>query len=93
MRLVQAKVLKITVTAKLTPLEFASDSLSPLLFQFFETSARPMTETIEQLQALLCFQKIGIGLVERVLVKLLQALQKLLERFGRVQIDRPFTIA
>ena len=52
-----------------------------------------MTETIEQLQALLCFQKIGIGLVERVLVKLLQALQKLLERFGRVQIDRPFTIA
>lgn len=54
---------------------------------------RLMTETIEQLQALLCFQEIGIGLIESVLVELLQALQQLLERFGQVQIDRPFAIA
>jgi hypothetical protein len=50
-----------SVTAKLTPLGFGLDGLGPLLFQFFETSARPMTKAIEQLQALLCFQKISMG--------------------------------
>lgn len=82
-----------TVTAKLTPLGFGLDRGGPLLFQVFETSVRLMTETIEQLQALLCFQKIGIGLIESVLVELLQALQQWLERFGQVQIDGPFAIA
>lgn len=52
-----------------------------------------MTKTIEQLQAFLRVQEAIILLVEHVLIELLHALQELHERFGGVQVDRPFTVA
>ena len=65
----------------------------PLLFQFFETTARVVTKAVLYAKSELCLAESCILFVKLGLIELLESLQYLFKRFGRIDIDRPLAIA
>ena len=71
---------------------FAVNSRIPLLFQFFETAARVVAKAVLYAQFELCGEKTCVVFVKLGLVKLLEAAEHALERFGGVNEDRPLAV-
>src|SRR4030042_350961 len=65
----------------------------PLLFQFFETTARVVTKAVLYAKSELCLAEPCVFFVKLGLIELLESLQYLFKRFGRIDIDGPLAIA
>ena len=64
----------------------------PLLFQFLETAARVVAKAVLHAKFELCFEKACILVVKLGLVKLLEAMEDLLERLGGIDKDGPLAV-